>query len=269
MLETAGGDPQRLAQGVDLQAAPVWSPASDAVVVRRGAWAEGGGANVQLVRVQLNGSEITVASAAVDLYAVDFSPDGNWLYYAAVSANGTDLARTPASGDGAAQPVARLSDGFAMDWHLSPDGAQLSYLSQTTENANVAFVVRVLDLESRQVSGIQGGDSVAQFNPLWERDGVLTVGRIDGDGAPIGIAATDAGAGWQSAPLPRPTGGSGFDVPISWSPDGTHLAVRSFQGSSTAEPGPSFVAVLSVSGGRQLLSPLSDVMIAGWLTEGP
>ena len=268
-LDTASGKNSRLAQGVDLMTGPVWSPASDAVVVRRGVWSEGGSASVQLVRVQMNGAEAQVASAEADLYPIDFSPDGARFYYAVVTSTGTELAQAPAAGGGPAQTVAHLSDGFSRDWRLSPDGTQLAYLGQAPHNAGVAFVVQVLDLQTRQVAAPLAGAGAALFNPLWERDGLLTVGRVDGGGAPVGIAMSGVDAGPPAQSLLRQAGGRGFDVPLSWSPDGVHLAVRSFQGSSAANPGPSYVEVLASDGGRQRLSPLSDVIIAGWLEVAP
>jgi hypothetical protein len=60
----------------------------------------------------------------------------------------------------------------------------------------------------------------------------------------------------------------GFDVPLSWSPDGNYLAVRSFEGDSTASPGRSWVMVTDGQGERHKLSAVSDIEIAGWVDGG-
>ena len=266
-LDTAGGKTRRLAQGVDLLAAPVWSPAGDAVVVRRGGWRDDGSASFQLLRIDMNGASVQIAAAEADLLPIDFSPDGAWFFYASFTRAGTELMRAPAGG-GASETVAHLSDGVARDWRLSPDGMRLAYLAQAPADANVAFVLRVLDLQTGEVAA-SPDDGAAQFSPLWERDGVLTVGRLDGGGTPARLIVEGAVAALEAALLPGPAGGTGFDVPISWSPDGVHLAVRGFAAASLADPGPSRVLVVATDGGRRELSPLSDITIVGWLEVAP
>ena len=268
ILDTAGGKTSRLAEGVDLLAAPVWSPTGDAVVVRRGGWREDGSASFQLLRIDLNGAAVPLAAAEADLVPIDFSPDGAWFFYAALTSAGTELARAPAGGGGAAETVAHLSAGVARDLRLSPDGMRLAYLAQAPDDANVAFVLGVLNLQTGEVAA-SPDDGVARFSPLWERDGVLTVGRLDGGGAPARLIVEGAGVALEAPQLPGPAGGTGFDVPISWSPDGVHLATRSFARASLADPGPSRVVVVATDGGRRELSPLSDITIVGWLEVAP
>ena len=268
ILDTAGGKTRRLAQGVDLLAAPVWSPAGDAVVVRRGGWRDDGNASFQLLRIDLNGAAVPLAAAEAELLPIDFSPDGAWFFYAALTSAGTELARAPAGGGGAAETVAQLSAGVARDLRLSPDGMRLAYLAQAPDDANVAFILGVLNLQTGEVAA-SPDDGAAQFSPLWERDGVLTVGRIDGGGAPARLIVEGTGVSLEAPQLPGPSGGTGFDVPISWSPDGVHLATRSFARASLADPGPSRVVVVATDGGRRELSPLSDITIVGWLEVAP
>jgi len=254
-LDVASGETTVLASDVDLPVPPVWSATADAVVVRRSAWDDASGSGTfALVRVDLGGNAATVATSSAGLFPIDFSPDGASLYYTALSPAGTDLWRVDAGG---ATAVAHLSDGFARDWHLSPDGMQLAYLAQSNDT-NVAYTARVLDLESGVAGEPVGGD-VAQFSPVWERPGVLTVGTLRG--AALRIAGEGGTAG---SPLAAPT--TGFDVPLGWSPSGDKLAVRSFAGASLADPGPSRVAVVGTDGARRVLSLNSDVVIAGWLT---
>ncbi|MCH7719103.1 MAG: PD40 domain-containing protein, partial [Chloroflexi bacterium] len=203
------------------------------------------------------------------LFPIDFSPDGSWLYYAILSPSGTDLARAPAQSSGKAEVLAHLSDGVARDWHLSPDGTQLAYLGQVSLEGGFTFVAQVLDLALGTVYTPLSRGS-AQFNPIWEREGGLTIGRLDGDagGAPVRLSV-DGNVLARVPPPGSPSGRAGFDVPLSWSPDGAYLAVRSFERSSVANPGPSRVVVTGADGQRRELSPVSDVVVAGWLEVSP
>ena len=267
VLEIDSGETTRLARDVDLPITPVWAPASDAVIVRRSEGLEGDAGSVQLLRVDLAGAAVPVISAETALFPIDFSADGVWLYYAMLSPSGTDLARAPAGGVGGAEPVAHLNDGFARDWHLSPDGKRLAYLGQALGDGGVSFIAQVLDLSTGVVQAPLGESRSAQFNPIWEPGGALTVGRLDATGGSLArLSVDDGGLATTAALLPLPDGaGAGFDVPLSWSPDGVHLAVRSFERASVSDPGRSRIVVVSANGERHELSPVSDVIVAGWL----
>jgi hypothetical protein len=252
------GETAVLARGVDARIVPVWSAASDAVAVRRSVWGAAGG-RFAIVRVDLAGGETPLVGSDAGLFPIGFSPDGAWFYFAALSTAGTDLGRVGAAG-GEATLIAHLSDGVARDWHLSPDGVQLAYLAQPAAEAGAAFVARVLDLATGSVEESATPAGVAQFNPVWTRSGTLTVGTLTPG---LGGAALRLGDGGGASALAPPA--RGFDVPLAWSPDGAHLAVRAFAGASLDDPGPSRVAVVGTDGERRDLSPVSDVIIAGWL----
>jgi TolB protein len=223
--------------------------------------------HVELVRVALDGSTAVLAALDSALYPIEFSPDGAWLYYASVSAAGSDLWRAAAAG-GSTEQVAHLSDGISRDWDLSPDGARLAYLAQTEDN-DTLFSAQVLDLAAGEAQALPKAAGDSQFAPVWESSGTLTTGRLGETGGVPVRSSVDGGTIVASgAALPGAAGGGGFDVPISWSPDGARLAARHFAGTSTADPGPSRVELLGTDGARRAVSPNSDVTIAGWL-EGP
>ena len=267
VLDIASGATERLTKDIDLQRTPVWSPASDALVVRRSGQTGDGGSTL-LLRVDLGGPEQLLAASDAGLFPIDFSPDGEWLYFASLSQSGTDLVRAAALGGGSPQVIAHLSDGVARDWHLSPDGTQLAYLGQTPLDGGYTFVAQVLDLDTGSAHSV-GATASGQFNPVWDRVGGLTVGQLGGttQGAPLRIAQNGVRAQAVS-PLPSPVDG-GFDVPLIWSPDGAHLALRSFAGSSTANPGASHIVVSGTDGQRHELSPISDSVVIGWLERSP
>ena len=266
-LDVADGATRQLAEGVDLLATPVWSGRGDAVITRRLQWREDGSVGSQLLRVALDGTTTQIAAVEAALFPIAFSSDDAWLFFAVGTSAGTELARAPALGGGGSETLAHLSDGVSRDWQLSPDGARLSYLAQAPSGVEVAFVVRVADLKTGQVTAPMADDGSARFSPLWEEDHVLTIGGLHSGGSLARLSLegerTEAGA----SSLPGPDGG--FDVPLSWSPDGVHLAVRNFAGSSVADPGPSRIVILASDGGRRDLSTLSDVSIAGWLEAAP
>lgn len=254
VLDIDGEQAIRLATGVDLVSAPVWSVNNDALIVRRSSGTEGTPASAELLLIELNGAATTLVAATAGLYPIDLSPDGAWLYYAEVSATGTDLARVPVAG-GAAETVAHLSDGIARDWQLAPDGTKLAYLAQT---AGAGYDVRVVDVATGEADDRVDIAGAEEFSPIWTPNGDLTVGRLDGAALRMqGVSA--AGAAELAAP------DAGFDAPLTWSPDGDHLAVRAFEGTSANDPGPSRVVVSGPNGERAALSSVSDVTIAGWL----
>ena len=79
-------------------------------------------------------------------------------------------------------------------------------------------------------------EGVDHFNPVWRDDDTVTVGRTPAEGeaaAPALLVSLEGGTLETVEPGPE----QGFDVPVAWSPDGRYLVVRSFEGSSAAEPG--------------------------------
>jgi Tol biopolymer transport system component len=270
VMDGNGAGRRRLAVDADLPVTPVWAPDSGSLVFRRSVPRENAAGSFQLVRITLAGVETVLVNADAGLFPVGFSPDGATFYYVQLSADGTNLGRVAATG-GPAAPVAHLSDDFARDWHLSPDGTRLAYLAPRDTGDRVSYSATVLDL---------GGDSAApvlraasamlsdadEFNPIWNPNGRdLTVGRLTSGsaGAPaLQMAAAGVGAERSLAAPPR-----GFDVPLAWSADGGYLAVRFFEGSSVTNPGRSWVMVVGGSK-RQTVAATSDIEVLGWRDGG-
>jgi Tol biopolymer transport system component len=248
VIDIAAETGAMLADNVDLTTTPEWNPAGDALVVRSLA----GGAN-ELVLIDLDGGATTLSSEAEGLFPIAFAQDGASLYYAAFAGNRTALAEGNASGT--VTVLADLGEGLSRDWSLSPDGMKVAYLGQTFGDRFV-FDARVFDLATGIAEAAVAGVSGSQFGPVWAPDGALTVGSAPDAGA-AGAAVTDGSA--SAAPE------SGFDVPLSWSPDSEQLIVRHFDGSSASDPGASRVIIIDAAGTRLDLSSVSDVQVAGWL----
>ncbi|MEX2158124.1 MAG: hypothetical protein WEB04_01855 [Dehalococcoidia bacterium] len=256
VLDLASADASLVADGIDLLVAPVWSPSGDAVVVRRSTWSDDVGGHFELLRVALDGTSNTLVSSSDGLFPIDFTPDGGAVYYASIGAGGTDLLRASLAGAAAAsETVAHLSDGFARDWELSPDGSALAYLVDGP--AGIAFEAKILDLGSGAAGQAIAGEPLEAFSPAWTPDGTLTLGRTEG------AAQVEGGAALS---LPKPNGG--FDAPLSWSPDGAHLALRAFEGASVSEPGASRVVIANGST-RHVLADTGDLTVLGWLKVSP
>jgi Tol biopolymer transport system component len=268
-MNADGSDRRRLTGNADLPITPVWSPDSGSLVIRRSAPAENSAGSFQLLRVGLSGGETLLVNAEVGVFPVGFSADAAIFYFVRLSPAGTDLGSVP-SGGGQATAVARLSDGFARDWHLSADATRLAYLAPASDGVNSFYSARVLDLAKgagsvlrAAVTGGSGGD----FNPIWHPNGrELTVGRLGSTGQPAGAFQVAAAGTNGTRALSPPA--KGFDVPLSWSPDGGYLAVRSFEGESAASPGRSWVVLTDGKGERHRLSTVSDIEIAGWIDGG-
>lgn len=275
VMDIDGGNARLLASAVDLLVTPVWSADGTSLAVRRSTSVENAPGSFELLHVDLAGQVSTLLSASAGLFPIGFTPDGASLYYAQVSSQGTDLGRVPLAG-GKGTLIAHLSDDITRDWHLSADGTRLAYLA--FHDDGTGFSARVLDL-SGDPSGEPddgGGTSVGalaalnrrdtyaadEFNPIWHPNGRdLTMGRIDraGPSPAVNLGAADGKLRALAVP------GGGFDVPLSWSADGRYLAVRSFEGSSAVDPGPSYVVVVGSQGSRHQLSSSSDLTVIGWL----
>lgn len=258
IIQADTGD-QVLATGADLLVPPVWSPESDAVVFRRSVPAEGSAGTFDLVRIDLAGNETTLVSSTAGLFPIGYA-EGD-LYYAAVSPSGTDLYRY----DGGPVFVAHLSDDVARDWRLSPDGTKLAYLVMQERNGAFGSTVRVYDLTGAGLGGfavLNDRDAAGpdEFGPIWNpTTGGLTLGRLE-ETAPSSMVEV----GPDGTERAVSTTDRGFDVPVSWSPDGSYLIFRWFLGDSAESAGPSRLHLLAPDGERQLLSINSDIQIIGW-----
>ncbi len=264
VMDADGHNRKRLASDADLPVAPVWSPDGAAVVFRRSDSSTG---RFQLVAVTTGGDETTLYDSADGLLPVGFTPAGA-LFYLRLSPAGSDLGviRPDGSDDDA---VAHLSDDFVRDWHLSPDGKQLSFLAARSSGDRISYGAEVLDVASDKSfnASAVSASGMDEFSPIWRPDGSgVTIGRLNSradSGAPVlQVVALGGPPVRLLAAPPR-----GFDVPLSWSPDAAYLAVRFYEGNSVTDPGRSWVTVAGADGMRRTVSSSSDVDVLGWRTE--
>ena len=273
LMGADGSYPRLVASDADLLIAPVWAPDSASLVFRRSQSRENAAGTFELVRVSLADSgrgagpvESTLVTAEAGLFPVGFSPDGERLYYTQVSAAGTELSQV-AAGGGVPSLLAHLGDDFTRDWHLSPDGTRLAFLAPEQSQAGTVLRAMVMQLNGafQPRPALPAADRPAQdFNPIWHPgDGDLTVGRLTLGDVKAPALRVDAS---QVEPLEAPS--QGFDVPVAWSPDGSTLALRSFQGDLESELGPWHLVLLDAEGQRREVKAENEISFVGWTAGG-
>lgn len=263
-----------LADDVDLLIAPVWVQDGSAIVVRKNTTCDAAGLDCEthpaglfeLVRLGVDGSRNTITTwQSAAAFPIGVSQAGV-LYFATLNAAGTDLYSIGLDGSNETL-IAHLSDQVARDWRLSPDGSSIAY-SAAESGAQPAVVARVCDLATGAISDLIGaadlsagppstGVARGEFNPTWQPDGDLTVAALNLDGGASALSLDGAGV---TAETVRD---DAIDLPLTWSPDGETLVVRSVEGETPYEAGASRVEVLQ-DGEREPVSDSSDVTIVGW-----
>jgi hypothetical protein len=66
----------------------------------------------------------------------------------------------------------------------------------------------------------------------------------------------------------EPAPEQGFDVPVAWSADGRYLVVRSFEGTSAAQPGRETLTIIEEGVGRKAVGEQGSLEFIGWLSGG-
>jgi Tol biopolymer transport system component len=230
------------------------------------------GQAVSLLKVNVSdGSETLLMQAddVLELFPMGYSPDGDSLYFAQTTLGGTHFGAVAAAG-GTPRLLVQASDEWARDWHLSPDGTRVVFLAgQPTDDriASRAFVAELVEgAEPQPLSdfsdALAAGD---HFNPVWHPDGQhIAVGRTPADGSSAAALVSLAGGELEEV-TPGPD--QGFDVPAAWSPAGDYLAVRSFEGSSAAQPGREHLVIIELGKGRQTVVDKGNLEFIGWLGQ--
>jgi Tol biopolymer transport system component len=272
LLELDSDKTRLLASDLDGASKPVWSPDGSSIVVRRNGPQAQIGQAASLLKVDVSdGSETLLMQAddVLELFPIGYSPDGDSLYFAQIVLSGTHFGAVAAAG-GSPRLLVQASDEPARDWHLSPDGTRVTYLARQATDDRIAIRAFVVELveggEPQPLSDFSEGLDVGDhFNPVWHPDGQrIAVGRTPDDGfkaaALVSLAEGELG---EVTPAPD----QGFDVPASWSPEGDYLAVRSFEGSSAAQPGREHLVLIELDKGRQTVADRGNLEFIGWLSS--
>ncbi len=272
LLEVDSGKTRLLASDLDGASNPVWSPDGSSIVVRRNGPQAQIGRDASLLKVDVSDGEETLlmqADDVLELFPIGYSPDGTSLYFAQIVLSGTHFGAVAAAG-GSPRLLVQASDEPARDWHLSSDGSRITFLARQPTDDRIAIRAFVVELveggEPQPLSDFSEGlDAGDHFNPVWHPDGQrIAVGRTPDDGFSA-AALVSLAEGELDEVTPGPD--QGFDVPVSWSPEGDYLAVRSFEGSSAAQPGREHLVLIELGKGRQTVADRGNLEFIGWLTN--
>ncbi|MFQ6019314.1 MAG: hypothetical protein ACE5KW_00995, partial [Dehalococcoidia bacterium] len=252
-----GGFPRQVADKVHLQA-PVWSPDERFIYLRRDTEDA-----ISLIQINVaNGEERTLfffeaadvrePTNVFELIPIGLSGDGQEVYFAAISVQGSFLGSYNLTQDSLGPYVEAAVATTVSDYALSPGRSRVAYLAPVVVGGDIFNRPFLAGLNSGQVRALKSpalGDR-DQLRPVWHpAGGRLTLGQLPEDGKPSPAVTIDlvSGKGKRLAPPKK-----GFDQPLGWSPDGRFLAVRSFRGKSLADPGERRLLLIA-RGGQRLL----------------
>ena len=271
VLDVGSGEKRHLADGFDLRTRPVWSPESDVIVLGRNGPQGDTGSEISLVGVDVTDGNQDVLWTEPDVLGLfpigySFAPAvGGALVYARYGLSGADLGWL-----GAETPSVHVANESPRDWHLSPDGTQVAFLARQRTDGRIAAraLVTGLSAESQAVLVLTAvPDAVDNFNPVWRDDETVTVGRTPAEGeAAAAAVVVSLVTGTVEAVEPGPE--QGFDVPVAWSDDGRYLVVRSFEGSSAADPGREQLTIIEEGSERKAVDEQGSLEFIGWLSGG-
>jgi Tol biopolymer transport system component len=252
------GDLLTLATDIDLMIPPVWSPDGTAIVVRKSIAEENSSGTQELLLLGTDGTRESITTwAGASAFPVGFSPDGAALYFATLSATGSDFYRIGIDGSGETL-VAHLGDDISREWTLSPDGRTLAY-SLAETGAQPRIVAMRLDLATGAAERVVAGATGSQINPAWTAANELTVASVKPEGGGDAVAfAADGSARTLD------DNDDTIDLPLAWSPDGASLAVRAIDGATPLDARGSRIELWQRDGTRDVVSEGPDVLIVGW-----
>ena len=272
VLDVRSGEKRHLADGIDLRTRPVWSPESDAVVVARNGPQGQTGGEISLMGVNVtDGSEDVLRTEpdVLGLFPIGYSVApavGGALVYARITISGTDFGWL-----GTETPPLHATNESAGAYHISPDGTRVAYLARQRTDGRFAMRTFVTELGMPNATLVTLGavlEGVDHLNPVWRDNATITLGRTpdEGEAAAAALMVSLGGGGIPEDVEPGPE--QGFDVPVAWSPDGRYLVVRSFEGSSAADPGREQLTIIEEGSERNAVGEQGSLEFIGWLSGG-
>ncbi|MGB7845414.1 MAG: protein kinase, partial [Candidatus Acidiferrum sp.] len=174
-----------------------------------------------LRNVATNSDAQIVAPAQTQYGPLQFSPDGDYIYFMRGNRMGGDLYIAPVLGGNPRLVVKDISSGIS----FSPDGHRMSFFTSPVRDQSNGFRNRLL------TSNLEGGDEKellkvdvgSQSTPAWSPDGKAIVIRCrDIKTTTSSLIAVEATSGKQQTIISSPE--MRFEEPI-WLPDGRSLVV--------------------------------------------
>ena len=244
VVDLESGEVFRVAIDVDVLQTPVWAPDSASVVFTRNNNPDGELAIVTIHQVGIDGSnetEIGRHEGVLGVYLVGYDPQGR-LVTVVIDGNGSTVHR-------GGQELRHISTEITRDWELSPDGTQLAFIeSDLTDGLRYRARVVALDGNDPDFAAQAFDDGSQQLGVAWDPAGGPTFGR-EPSGGSGGVTAQGTSGG--------------FDIPLSYSPDGSALAVQAWTGSSFESAGQMRYEI--VRGGERVEVPATRIF--GWAVK--
>lgn len=266
LVDLDGRTPRRLATGIDAGTTPVWSPAGTHVAYQRARF-DGSGLSLVLEQVEAGGAgvrELARASSPDRLFPVGYAPDETRFLYVWFTRDGAFLCEVDPR-TGAMRRIARLADGAARGFVLSPARTEMLYLALS--GAPARYHAMSVDLRS--------GDRRLVLPTLTRDEDAGVAWRPDAPAAAVGMIGVTTVGGERSGQVALTDGSvaaeraSGFDVPVQWSADGRLLVVRAFSGATADNPGREDMMIVDREGVRRRLTGDGPVEFIGWVTNAP
>jgi TolB protein len=193
---------------------PAWAPDGSRVAYTR--FNEGSGTVV--VHDLRTGARSTVPGTTRDLNITPtFSPDGQWLTFARVSEDGTDIFKTSLAGSSAPQRLTagRFADNLSPTY--SPDGRRIAFVS-TRAGLPQVYVMSADGTDQELLAPFDYGVTGSSNAPEWSPDGASLVFHRDVSRSPQ-IFVLDV-----NSRRVRQLSSSGRNEDPTWAPDGRHVA---------------------------------------------
>ena len=265
LLSLTGGGDRRVARDIDLQVPPVWSMNSDRVAFGQGYAPEESTGTFAVLVARASGGDARpfgTVTAALAARPVGFSRAGNALYVAVTTPAGTRLDTLTTEGG---STRAQLSTNIARDFALSPDGGRLAYVEVLPDGLPQVRVLSLNgDLQASEAVTVPLASAGPTLGPAWTAAGQLTFAVGAPGGATVALRSTDLRASAVDSLTLAPE--NGFDIPLSWSPDGAGLAARAITGELGAVQD-ARLTIIGHGGTRQVFGN-ADTKFLGWVPAG-
>ncbi|MEO8201482.1 MAG: LpqB family beta-propeller domain-containing protein [Gemmatimonadota bacterium] len=193
---------------------PAWAADGSRVAYTR--FHEGSGPVV--IEDLRTGGTTTVPGTGRDLNITpSFSPDGQWLAFARVAEDGTDIFKVNLTGGGAPQRLTagRFADNLSPTF--SPDGRRIAFVS-TRAGLPQVYVMSTDGTDQELLAPFDYGVTGSSNAPDWSPDGASLVFHRDVSRSPQ-IFVLDV-----NSRRVRQLTSSGRNEDPTWAPDGRHVA---------------------------------------------
>ena len=262
LLDLKTGNRNLLASDPDIAVKPIWTRDGTRLMYRR-------------VRQQVQELvELELSTQTRTVYAVQRDPSqglfplgegdlGN-QYYVEIFPTGIFVSKQSES-ETEPEICFKISDTFARDFSISPDGQRMVYLQTVIQSERLFFQTYLaeLDCKDQQPHPLLEENQTAQYSPIWSPiEQTITIGTKSIERQKSGIMFSN-GDSFDFISLPPDR--TGFDVPIAWSDDENYLLTKSFNGLSSANPGYGMIYIVNRDTGmRYKVDESPETRIFGW-----